>query len=164
MAQPEQANKPRHPDPVLNPGDTVWLKRQNIRTTRPSGKLDLNQIGPYKIQERVGSRAYKLDLPATVKLHPVFHISLLELTTNTEPIPGHQQPSAPLVIINDQQEWEVKEILDSRLHRNQLQYRVKWTGYHDTDKTGYPANNFENSPDAVRQFHERYPTKPSPTN
>jgi hypothetical protein len=164
MAQAEQANKTRHPDPVLNPGDAVWLKRKNIRTTRPSGKLDHKQIGPYKILERVGSRAYKLDLPATVKLHPVFHISLLEPTTNTEPIPGHQQPPAPPVIINNQEEWEVKEILDSRLHRNQLQYRVKWTGYHDPDKTWYPANNFENSPDAVRQFHERYPTKPSPTN
>jgi hypothetical protein len=37
MAQAEQANKTRHPDPVLNPGDTVWLKRKNIRTTRSSG-------------------------------------------------------------------------------------------------------------------------------
>jgi hypothetical protein len=164
MAQAEQANKTRHPDPVLNPGDTVWLKRKNIRTTRPSGKLDHKQIGPYAILERVGSRAYKLELPATVKLHPVFHISLLEPTTNTEPIPGHQQPPPPPVIVNEQQEWEVEEILDSRRHRNRLQYRVKWTGFHDPDKTWYPASNFENSPDATRQFHDRYPTKPSPAN
>jgi hypothetical protein len=164
MAQAEQANKTRHPDPVLNPGDTVWLKRKNIRTTRPSGKLDHKQIGPYAILERVGSRAYKLDLPATVKLHPVFHISLLEPTTSTEPIPGHQQPPPPPVIINDQQEWEVEEIIDSRRHRNRIQYRVKWTGFHDPDKTWYSASNFENSPNAIRQFHERYPAKPSPTN
>jgi len=164
MAQAEQANKTRHPDPVLNPGDTVWLKRKNIRTTRPSGKLDHKQIGPYAILERVGSRAYKLDLPTTVKLHPVFHISLLEPTTSTEPIPGHQQPPPPPVIVNEQQEWEVEEILDSRRHRNRLQYHVKWTGFHDTDKTWYPASNFENSPDAIRQFHERYPAKPSPAN
>jgi transposase InsO family protein len=118
MAQAEQANKMRHPDPVLNPGDTVWLKRKNIRTIRPSGKLDHKQIGPYAIFERVGSRAYKLDLPATVKLHPAFHLSLLEPTTNTEPIPRHQQPPPPPVIVNEQQEWEVEEILDSRRHRN----------------------------------------------
>jgi hypothetical protein len=149
---------------VLNPGDTVWLKRKNIRTTRLSGKLDHKQIGPYKILERVGSRAYKLDLPATVKLHPVFHISLLEPTASTEPIPGHQQPPPPPVIINEQQEWEVEEIIDSRRHRNQIQYRVKWTGFHDTDKTWYPATNFDNSPDAIHHFHERYPDKPSPTN
>jgi len=33
MSQAEQANKARHPDPVLNPGDKVWLRQKNIRTT-----------------------------------------------------------------------------------------------------------------------------------
>jgi len=33
MAQTEQANKAGHPDPVLNPGDQVWLRRKHIRTT-----------------------------------------------------------------------------------------------------------------------------------
>jgi hypothetical protein len=164
MTQAEQANRIRQPDPVLKPGDTVWLRRKNIRTTRPSSKLDHKQIGPYTILEKVGSRAYKLDLPPTIKLHPVFHISLLEPTTNTEPIPGHNQPPPPPVIVDDHQEWEVEEILDSRRYRKQLQYRVKWVGYPDTDKAWYPHTNFENSPDAIQRFHERYPTKPSPTN
>jgi len=112
----------------------------------------------------VGSRAYQLDLPATVKIHPIFHISLLELTASTEPIPGHQQPPPPSVIIQKQQEWEVEKILDSRRHRNQIQYRVKWTGFHDPDRTWYPARNFEISPDLIHQFHEEYPEKPAPQN
>jgi len=33
MSQAEQANKARHPDPVLNPGDRVWLRWKHIRTT-----------------------------------------------------------------------------------------------------------------------------------
>jgi len=164
MAQAEQANKARHPDPVMKPGDRVWLKRKNIRTTRPSNKLDHKQIGPYTILEKVGSRAYKLDLPASVKLHPVFHISLLEPTASTEPIPGHHQPPPPPIIIEEQQEWEVEQILDSRRHRNKIQYRVKWTGFHDPDKTWYPAENFENSPDIIRKFHEEYPENPAPAN
>jgi len=40
MSQAEQANKARHPDPILNPGDTVWLRWKHIQTTRPSNKLD----------------------------------------------------------------------------------------------------------------------------
>ena len=76
IAQTEQANRARHPDPVMEPSDRVWLKRMNIRTTRPSNKLDHKQIGPYTILEKVGLHTYKLDLPASVKLHPVFHISL----------------------------------------------------------------------------------------
>jgi len=104
MTQAEQANKARHLDPVLNPGDRVWLRPKHIRTTQPSNKLDHKQIGPYTILKKIGSRAYKLDLPATVRIHPVFHISLLEPTASTEPIPGHQQtPPAP-VIIQEQQE------------------------------------------------------------
>jgi len=163
MAQTEQSNKARHPDPVMEPGDRVWLKRKNIRTRRPSNKLDHKQIGPYTILEKVGSRAYKLDLPASVKLHPVFHISLLEPTAITEPIPEHHQPPPPPVIMEEQQEWEVEQILNSRQHRSKVQYRVKWTGLHNPDKTWYPAENFENSHEITRKFHEEYPEKPGPT-
>jgi len=112
--------------------------------------------------EKVGSRAYKLDLPATVKIHPGFHISLLELTASIEPIPGHNQLPPPPVVIQEQQEWEVEKVLDSQCHRNQIQYRVKWTGFYDPDSIWYPAHNFENSPDIIQQFHEEYPEKPSP--
>jgi len=164
MAQVEQSNKARQPDPVLQPGDTVWLRRKNIRTTRPSSKLDYKQIRPYTILEKIGSRAYKLDLPPSIKIHPVFHISLLEPTASSEPIPGHRQPSPPPIIIDEQQEWEIDKILDSRSHRGKIQYRVKWTGFHDPDRTWYPASNFENSPEAIRQFHTEYPQKPAPRN
>jgi hypothetical protein len=163
--QAEQANKARHPDPILRPGDRVWLRRKHVKTTRPSSKLDYKLIGPYTILERVGSRAYKLDLPPSVKIHSVFHISLLELAQpRNEPIPGHLQPPPPPIIIDDEEEWEVEEIVDSRYHQNQLQYRVKWTGFHDQDKTWYPAENFDNSSGAVQQFHNKYPRKPAPRN
>jgi len=111
------------------------MAKKHIRTTRPSNKLDHKQIGPYTILEKVGARAYKLDLPAAVRIQPVFHISLLEPTASTEPIPGHQQTPPPPVIIQEQQEWEVEKILDSRRQRNHIQYRVKWTGFHDHDQT-----------------------------
>ena len=128
MAQTEQGNKARHPDPIMEPGDRVWLKRKNIRTTRPLNKLDHKQIRPYTILEKVGSHAYKLDLPASVKLHPVFHISLLEPTASTEPIPGHHQLPPPPIIIEAQQEWEVEQILDSQQHRSKIQYESRGPG------------------------------------
>jgi hypothetical protein len=162
-AQAEQANRKRHPDPVLREGDRVWLRRKNVKTTRPSSKLDYKLMGPYTILERVGTRAYKLDLPASVKIHPVFHISLLELAQPTlTPIPGHVQPPPPPIVIEDEEEWEVEEIVDSRYHRNRLQYRVRWTGFPDPDRTWYPSENFTNSPDAIRRFHTTYPRKPAP--
>jgi hypothetical protein len=89
-AHAEQANKICYPDPVLELGDRVWLRQKHVKTTRPSGKLDYQLLGPYTILEKVGSRAYKLDLPPSVQLQPVFHISLLEpAEPDSKPIPGH---------------------------------------------------------------------------
>jgi hypothetical protein len=161
----EQANKAHHPDPILELGDRVWLQRKHIKTTRPSGKLDYKRIGPYIILEKFGSGAYKLELPPSIKLYPVFYISLLEpAEPDSKPIPGHIQQTPLPVIIDNEEEWELKEIVDSHCHRNQLQYWVKWTGFHDQDKTWYPATNFKNSQDAVQQFHTWYPQKPAPQN
>jgi hypothetical protein len=158
----EQANWHRHPDPVLRAGDQVWLKRKNVKTTRPSNKLDYKLLGPYTILARVGSRAYKLDLPSNVNIHPVFHISLLEPSQPTSTtIPGHIQPPPLPIILDDEEEWEVEEIVDSRRRWGKIQYRVKWTGFHDPDTTWYPTENFQNSPNAVTQFHRRYPNKPA---
>jgi hypothetical protein len=113
-SQAEQANKVRHPDPILRPGAHIWLWRKYVKMTRPSSKLDYKHIGPYTILEQVGSRAYKLDLPPSVNIYPVFYISLLELAQpQNEPILGHLQPPPLPIIIDDEEEWEVEEIVNS---------------------------------------------------
>jgi hypothetical protein len=105
VGQAEQVNKGRQPDPILQKGDRVWLQRKYIKITCPSNKLDFKLIGPYSILKNIGSKAYKLDLPPSVKIYPVFHILLLEPTTNQNtPIPGHLQPPPPPVIINNEEE------------------------------------------------------------
>jgi hypothetical protein len=165
VEQAEQAKKKRKPDPILEKGDKVWLKRKFIKTTRPSNKLDDKLLGPYAILEKIGTKAYKLELPPSMKIHPVFHLSLLEPTTiKYSPIPGHTKPPPPAIIIDGQQEWEVKEIIDSHYYRKQLQYKVKWKGFHDEDKTWYPSSNFDNSPEAIKDFHQKYPWKVVPQN
>src|SRR5436189_6225952 len=65
--------------PLFKIGDLVWLSRRNITTTRPSQKLDHKRLGPFRISEVVGESksAFKLELPARMKVHPVFHVSLL---------------------------------------------------------------------------------------
>jgi hypothetical protein len=53
-SQAEQANKARHPDPILRPGDHIWLWRKHVKMTHRSSKLDYKLIGPYTILEQVG--------------------------------------------------------------------------------------------------------------
>ena len=111
------------------------LKRTNIKTTRPPNKLDVKNLGPFKITEIVNSRSVRLQLPATMaRLHPVFHVSLLEpYRANT--IPGRTAPPPPTIEIDGNQEFEVEEILDSKLKahgkNNHLWYLIKFKGYAD---------------------------------
>ena len=68
------------PAPDIKVGDKVWLNWRNIWTTRPSWKFDMKRMGPFRVLEVVGDAklAYKLELPAQMQIHPIFHISLLE--------------------------------------------------------------------------------------
>jgi len=78
QTQKEYYDKKHMPVPCYNPGDKVMLNRHYIRTNHPTKKLDQKFIGPYEVLYKVGSRAYKLDLPPDSKIHPVFYTSLLK--------------------------------------------------------------------------------------
>jgi hypothetical protein len=97
----------------------VWLDAWNLQTERPSKKLDLRHLGPFEVlapvpQDSHNPSAYCLVLPASWKVHPVFHMSLLRpalldeclhppVTDDTWPLPD---------IINGEEEFEVEVILD----------------------------------------------------
>jgi hypothetical protein len=112
----------------FNPGDKVWLLSTNIRTERPSKKLDWKRLGPFTVVKKIGLQAYQLRLPKSMKVHDVFHVSLLE-PYHESTIPNRVPPPPPPVVVDDHQEFEVEEILDSKRVRKTLQYLVKWKGY-----------------------------------
>ena len=153
-------NQRRQPTPVFKPGDRVYLDASDIRTTRPSHKLSHRNLGPFEIVKAVGSHAYKLKLPHSMKLlHPVFPVVKLTIAPE-DPIPGRRpRPPPPPVIVNGEQEWEVEEIINSRLFRNRFEYRVKWKGYGIEEASWEPKENV-NAPRLVAKFHREHPGAP----
>ena len=126
---------------------------------RPSRKLSNQNAGPFKIIEKIGN-SFKLELPPQMKIHPVISPDKLRLAAN-DPLPGQAPPEPDPMRIDGEDEWEVQEIIDSKLHRGKLRYRAKWIGY-DDDPTWYPHTDFEGSPHLLRKYHAAYPDKPGP--
>ena len=68
----------KHRDIQFAVGDVVLLSTQNLRLKGVPHKLQRKFCGPYKILDKIGTQAYRLKLPDTWKIHPVFHVSLLK--------------------------------------------------------------------------------------
>ena len=68
----------KHTQKVYKVGELVLLSMKNLKLRRPSVKLSPKFIGPFRIQEAIGTQAYRLWLPPTYRFHSVFHILYLE--------------------------------------------------------------------------------------
>ena len=133
-------------------GDQVLLSSKNILSPvdklRPTLKLAPKFLGPFTIIDKISETAYKLDLPHTMKIHLVFHVSLLKKYINN----GEQSAPPPPVIIDNEEEYEVEHVLDKRTIRNKVQYLIKWKGYPLHESTWEPLENLENATASVAQF------------
>src|SRR5438045_9669823 len=90
-------------------GDPVWVSTKNWITDQPSHKLSHQQEGLYCILEQRG-HSYKVDLPTTNTVHPVFSTNHLCKDPN-DPLPSQINDPSLLVKYNGEDKWEVEEIL-----------------------------------------------------
>ncbi|XP_077148512.1 uncharacterized protein LOC143809301 isoform X1 [Ranitomeya variabilis] len=154
------ADRFRKPAPMFKVGDSVWLSTKNLKLNVPSQKLGQKFIGPFKINGIVSSVACRLKLPRTMKVHPVFHVSLLKpVSPNT--FQGHVVLPPQPVVIDGQEQFVVEEIIDSRIRRNRLQYLIRWQGYPPEEDSWEPVENIS-AQQKISCFHQRFPEKPSP--
>jgi hypothetical protein len=152
-------NRRRTPAPEYKTGDMVFLDASDIKTTRPSKKLAHRRLGPYMVEEKVG-HSYRLRLPPTLhRLWPVFPVTKLT-PAPPDPIPGRRRDEPPPPILMDgQEEYEVEDILDSRLRYRRLEYLVKWRGY-DTGQNSWIPRSDVFAPEIVTNFHRQHPGAP----
>jgi len=96
-------------------GDQVYVKAKYFRSIQPSKRLSEKNLGPYTITVQVGFLSFMLCLPDSMHaVHPIFHVSQIEpAIPNT--IPDQIQPPPPPVEVDGEPEFEISEILDSKV-------------------------------------------------
>jgi len=90
---------------------------------RRSEKLIERFVGPYKVKGIVSSNVIELELPKSIKIHPVVNVSRVWLY---KPQVERQKKILPkLVIIEGEEEFEVKKILNKRTVRGKEKFLVR---------------------------------------
>ena len=155
-------DRSRNPSIEYKKGDQVWLEGSNIRTERPTKKLDNKRHGPFKIIEKIGKSAYRLNLPKTWRsIHPVFNEVLL--TPYVAPaFPSQHKPAPPPPVNVAENRYEVEQIVSSKMVRDKLKYLVHWKGYPIEERTWEPAEELVTAKALVNKYHRRNPSAPRP--
>ena len=143
-------------------GDLVMLSSKHVRQQRPSKKLSDRFLGPFEITQLRGRQAYELALPTQWKIHPVFHVSLLEkyVTRVGAPIPQER-----VEVDSDGDHYEVEEILDHKTKNDKTHYLVKWLGWAPSYNEWLPIESL-NCPELLtayeKSLHGRMPYEQRP--
>ena len=125
-------------------------------------------LGPFEVITQVGMHSFTLRLPDSMRaVHPVFHVSMLEPAHGNIILEQTQSPLPP-VEIDGEPEYEISEILDSKIdkcwkHCN-IVYLVRWTSYEGTNEetSWILANELGHASEIITDFHRAYPDKPGP--
>lgn len=124
----KQANKKRSKPKEFKVGDTVYLSKY-LQSRQSSKKLDPKYIGPFPISKIINPVTVQLELPKMLRcIHPVFQCRLLKQST-TSPLCPVMKPLPDPTLIEGEQHFEVKHILDSCTHRGKIQYLVAWKDF-----------------------------------
>ena len=133
-------------------GQKVWLEGTNLQLAQPSSKLGPRQYGPFVISKVISPIVYRLELPASWKIFPTFHASLLspyhEMSEH-----GANYLEPPPDVIKGQEEYEVEEVLGQRTYGRgkKKQYLIKWKGYSAAHNSWEDASGVH-APELMREF------------
>ena len=151
----QQADQ-HHSERSFEVGDWVFLilqpyKQMSLKQAKKDNKLSPKYYGPYKMLKKIGTMAYKLELPASSRVHPIFHVSCLKKVISDK---------IPVQTIFPELDEEIKIILepeaiiDTRIHqlrnRSISKYLIKWRKLSVEDSTWEDESFIQKHPELLK--------------
>lgn len=121
LAQEQQAkayNKSRRPVISLEVGDLALINPHSLRLVDVEGtgkKLIQRTIGPFEVMEKINPMVYRLRLPDSYPMHPVFNIEHLRKYKPSPPEFGDRTTLPPTRDFIASEEYEVEAIIGHQL-------------------------------------------------
>ena len=106
-------------------------------------------IGPFQVVEPIGEAAYRLLLPESMKIHDVFHVSLLK------ELPGESDTSVPPISIlmdKDDEQFEDDKILSHKGKGRSRKYLVLWKGAGPEEATWEPESSLRDCTATLQDY------------
>jgi hypothetical protein len=120
-------------------GCACCTERRSPWTPVPSASLGRTMRGPFQVVERIGSVAYRLQLPDGARIHDVFHVGLLK--------PHHGEPPATLASLPPVMDGRIlpgpERALQAQQRRGVWRVLIKWRDLPEDDTTWETVDEFK---------------------
>jgi hypothetical protein len=140
--------------------DCVFLrlqpyKQMSLNQAKKDNKLSPKYYGPYKVLQKIGTMAYKLELLASSRVHPVFHVSCLKKVI------GDKVPVQTILPELDKEGkiiLEPEAITDTRIrqlrNRSISEYLIKWRKLLVGDSTWEDESSIQKHPELLKHCRQ----------
>ena len=158
----------KHVPLSMEEGDLVFLTlHKGYRIPGlDNSKLSNQRCGPFKILKKIGTLAYKLDLPPTMGIHPVISVASLEpAPKGKDPYDRKKNNEQPAVLDNDPEgtgdHYEIELLLDRRERHPKgrepvVEYLVKWKNWSPYWNSWYHIRDLPNAKEAIADYENKY--------
>ena len=162
LAQDRQAkahDKKRRPIQEMEIGDYALVNPHSLELVDVEGtgkKLVQRMIGPFEVVEKINPQVYRLRLPDTYSMHPVFNIEHLKKYIRSPTTLGERTELPPTRDLKATEEYEVEAILGHRMtgkrKANRRMFLVRWKGYGPADDSWVTDYDLRNAAQLKRGY------------
>ena len=109
-------------------------------------------VGLYAIEKVVSLNAVKLQLPTSMRIHPVVNVS--RIVRYKKQIKGQKKEEGKPVEVERVEEWEVEKILNKKKMRRVVKYLIRWKRFTAEGDTWKRRENLKNAEELIEEFEQ----------